>query len=328
MVAQIQLAAPSSSAPQSTRTPSFASTKNSEDLSATNETPSFQYPPTASRTSALSAETEADQTGSASAADNKEAFDSYPDSGWNAWIQVAASFALFATTVGGVYSWGVFQDALVARGLAPSSTLAFIGSLQATVQAVFAIPIARLVRAYGPRRVAVAGAIFTGLGPILAGWCTENFAALLITEGLLFGLGEALCFFSIATLPSQCQPLTASRRHQRSGLTCDCPSDFLRRRNQATGLVYAGSGIGGAVFAVCTDQLLKRVSLPWTFRIIGVVMLAINLPAALTLKARAAKQPFRSETKTQTKTFDACVHLINYGRFAHLTGRVRQQLAL
>lgn len=135
--------------------------------------------------------------------DSKEAFESYPDSGVLAWTQVASAFALFFTTMGGVYSWGVFQDALVSKGLAPSSTLAFIGSTQATLEAVFAIPIGRLVSAYGPRRIAILGSICTGLGPIIAGSCTNNFAALLVTEGLLYGLGAALCFFSVATLPSQ-----------------------------------------------------------------------------------------------------------------------------
>lgn len=149
--------------------------------------------------------TSPEETGLFEASDNKEAFDSYPDAGVLAWTQVASAFALFFTTMGGIYSWGVFQDALVARGLAPSATLAFIGSVQVALEAVFAIPFGRLVRAYGPRRVAIIGSLCTGLGPIIAGSCVDNFVALLLTEGLLYGLGAALCFFSVATLPSQCQ---------------------------------------------------------------------------------------------------------------------------
>lgn len=225
-----------------------------------------------------SASPDADSTELFDASDSKEAFESYPDSGTLAWTQVASAFALFFTTMGGVYSWGVFQDALVADGLAPSSTLAFIGSTQVSLEAIFAIPIGRLVGAYGPRRVAIVGSLFTGLGPVIAGSCVNSYAALLVFEGLMYGLGAALCFFSVATLPSQY---------------------FLRRRNLATGLVYAGSGVGGAIFSIVTSQLLKRVSLAWTFRIIGLIMTAINLPAALTLKARAAKQPLRSKKKGQ-----------------------------
>lgn len=76
----------------------------------------------------------------------------------------------------------MFQDALYAKGLAPASTLSFIGSTQATLQALFAIPIARLVTRFGNRNVALVGAALSGLGPILAGSCTENLAAMIVTE--------------------------------------------------------------------------------------------------------------------------------------------------
>ncbi|BGP43511.1 hypothetical protein JCM10449v2_007546 [Rhodotorula kratochvilovae] len=204
---------------------------------------------------------------------NKEAFDSYPDAGFTAWSQVAAGFGLFFTTVGGVYSWGVFQDALVAANVAPASTLAFIGSTQATMQAILAIPISRLIAAYGPRRVALAGTLCAGLGPILGGFCTNSVVGLLFTEGFLFGVGEAMCFFCAATLPSMY---------------------FLRRRNIATGIVYSGAGVGGAVFSIATSALHQRMSLPWTFRTVGLMMTAINLPSSLALKTRLEKQPLRS----------------------------------
>ncbi|GAA5985615.1 hypothetical protein JCM10908_007043 [Rhodotorula pacifica] len=244
-------------------------------------TPTGTLTATTSRGSTVTLQSAAeapDEAVFAAPADTKEAFESYPDAGVLAWTQVASAFALMFTTMGGVYSWGVFQDALVGQGLAPSSTLAFIGSTQVSLEAIFAIPIGRLVGAFGPRRVAIVGSLFTGLGPILAGSFTGNFAALLVFEGLMYGLGAALCFFSVATLPAQY---------------------FLRRRNLTTGLVYSGSGLGGAVFSIITSRLLQRVSLAWTFRIIGLLMTAINLPAALTLKARAAKQPLRREGKGQ-----------------------------
>lgn len=74
------------------------------------------------------------------------------------------------------------QEALFEAGVAPSSTLSFIGSTQATIEALFAVPISRLVAAYGPRRVAIVGSILAGLGPILAGSCSHSVAGLIITE--------------------------------------------------------------------------------------------------------------------------------------------------
>lgn len=65
-----------------------------------------------------------------------------------------------------------------------------------------AIIVNRLIAAYGPRYIALIGATLCTLGPILAGWCTGNFPALFVTEGLLFGIGQSCLFFAAATLPS------------------------------------------------------------------------------------------------------------------------------
>ncbi|GAA6040713.1 hypothetical protein JCM8097_000887 [Rhodosporidiobolus ruineniae] len=201
---------------------------------------------------------------------NKEAFDSYPD---DAWVScVLPCFILFSTTIGGIYAWGVFQDALVAEGVGSSSTLSWIGSTQACIQALLAIPISRLVAAYGPRRVAVAGSLFAGIAPILASFSTRSIGGLVVTEGLMFGLGQSLTFFAGATLPS---------------------SYFLRKRNVATGIAYAGGGVGGAILSIVVSQLLAHLSIAWTFRIVGLLTLVLNVPAALALKGRAPRVPLR-----------------------------------
>ncbi|GAA6040702.1 hypothetical protein JCM8097_000882 [Rhodosporidiobolus ruineniae] len=205
---------------------------------------------------------------------NKEAFDSYPEDAWASCV--LPCFVIFSTTIGGMYAWGVFQDKLVAEGVGSSSTLAWIGSTQACMEALLAIPASRLVAAYGPRRVALLSTFFTSLAPLLASFCTHSVGGLVVTEGILFGFGVCLGYFASAMLPS---------------------SYFLRRRNIATGLVFAGGGIGGAVFSIIAAQLLERMSLQWTFRTLALIYLLLNLPAALVLKSRLPKEPFRSEAK-------------------------------
>ncbi|KAM0752063.1 monocarboxylate permease Mch4 [Meredithblackwellia eburnea MCA 4105] len=200
----------------------------------------------------------------------KEAFDSYPDGGGTAWTQVFAVWILFFTSIGALYSWGVFQEALVREGVASSSTLAFIGSAQTVVEAVAAIPASRLVGRFGSRNIALVGTFMCGLGPVIAGSCSHNVPALIISEGLVFGLGQCLIFFSGATLPS---------------------SWFLRKRGLATGIVYAGGGFGGAVFSIIASALIQRVGVPWTFRTMGLLFTALNVPAALLLKTRLPRQP-------------------------------------
>lgn len=69
-----------------------------------------------------------------------------------------------------------------------------------------------------------------------------------------------------------------------------------------TGLVYAGAGVGGAVFAIITSALVKSCGIPWAFRIIGLIFTAINLPSAYMLKSRSAKVPWkRKEGQAKTK---------------------------
>lgn len=87
--------------------------------------------------------------------------------------------------------------------------------------AVVAIPMSRIVAAYGSRNVATAGAICFGLASVLAGFLSQSVVGLILIEGVLFGFGQSLCFFSSATLPSQY---------------------FKERRNLATGIVYSGAG--------------------------------------------------------------------------------------
>ncbi|KAJ1566334.1 hypothetical protein HK405_010212, partial [Cladochytrium tenue] len=170
------------------------------------------------------------------------------------------------------YEGGVFQDRLVADGLAPSSTLVWIGSAQASVEALLVLPGDRFVAAYGPRRVALVGTFFAAAGPIVASFCTNSVIGLILTEGLMFGLGQALCFYAVATLPA---------------------TYFLRRRNLAMGIMSSGAAVGGAVFSIVTAQLLRSLSLAWTFRAIGLIFLALNLPAALALRSRSPAEPLR-----------------------------------
>ncbi|KAJ1549960.1 hypothetical protein HK405_001775, partial [Cladochytrium tenue] len=141
-----------------------------------------------------------------------------------------------------------------------------------SVNPLFILPGNRLVAAYGPRRVALAGTFFAAAGPILASFFTKSVAGLILTEGLMFGTGTALCFYAVATLPA---------------------TYFLKRRNVATGIVFSGGGVGGAVFSVVTAQLLRSLSLAWTFRAIELIFLALNLPAALALRSRAPAEPLR-----------------------------------
>ncbi|KAI9347462.1 hypothetical protein DFJ73DRAFT_937490 [Zopfochytrium polystomum] len=145
---------------------------------------------------------------------------------------------------------GVFQDRLVSDGVALGSTLAWIGSLQAGIKAMIALPSVWLITAYGlvpslfQRCVALLGTALVTAGLVLVSFCPTSVAGLIVTQGIMYSLGLGLLYFAVATLLSVY---------------------FLCRWNLATSNVYTGAGIGGAVY-VLAAHLLETVSVAWTLR--------------------------------------------------------------
>ncbi|GAA6009298.1 hypothetical protein JCM11491_004264 [Sporobolomyces phaffii] len=203
----------------------------------------------------------------------KDGFDSYPDGGAGAWVQVAAGSLLFSISLGGIYLWGVLQDALVTAGAGTTAQLAWVGSAQASVAAVFAIPLSRTVSALGARRSALIGSIFITLSPLLASFTTHNLAGLIFTQAIVFGFSQGLMFFAGLQVP---------------------PSYFLKRRNISAGLIYAGAGVGSALLSIVVGQLLEKISIEWTLRVLSLIYAFVAFPSALVLRSKLPKKPFRS----------------------------------
>ncbi|GAA5934047.1 uncharacterized protein JCM15063_000540 [Sporobolomyces koalae] len=200
-------------------------------------------------------------------------FESYPDGGFQAWVQVAAGSLLFSISLGGIYLWGVLQEGLVAAGAGTAAQLAWVGSAQASVAAVFAIPLSRIVSALGARRSALIGSLFITLSPLLASFTTHNLAGLALTSAIIFGFSQGLMFFAALQTP---------------------PSYFLKRRNVAAGIIYAGAGIGSALLSIVVGQLLEHISIEWTLRVLSLIYALVAFPSAMVLRSKLPKKPFRT----------------------------------
>lgn len=55
--------------------------------------------------------------------------------------------------------------------------------------------------------------------------------------------------------------------------------------------MYAGGGLGGTVISFILNALLDNVGIAWTFRILGLMIIATGLPAAWLIKERAPIRP-------------------------------------
>lgn len=66
---------------------------------------------------------------------------------------------------------------------------------------------------------------------------------------------------------------------------------FKAKRGIANGIVYAGGGLGGTVISFILNALLENVGIAWSFRIMGIMILATGLPAAYLIQERAPIRP-------------------------------------
>ncbi|KAJ9101482.1 hypothetical protein QFC19_005133 [Naganishia cerealis] len=98
------------------------------------------------------------------------------------------------------------------------------------------------------------------------------------TLSFIGGLSSA-CISAFATLNSNLV--------RRFGAGSTLPSQyFKRRRGLANGIVFSGSGLGGAIMSITIEALIQRFGPGWAFRIIGFVALALMCPASWMLKER------------------------------------------
>ncbi|KAI1077720.1 MFS general substrate transporter [Whalleya microplaca] len=195
-----------------------------------------------------------------------------PDGGYG-WAVVAGCATLTFWFGGTTYSWGVMQAALVNQGLASASTLAFVGSTTVASIAAFALINARIVRLLGARTTGLLGVFLMGIGETAASFTTHSIGGMFGTESILMGVGVSMCFMVSSITPAQY---------------------FKKRRGLANGIVYAGGGLGGTGIAFVMDAINQKLSTEWTFRIIGLSMLATGLPMAFLIKDRGGPPPVRA----------------------------------
>jgi len=192
--------------------------------------------------------------------------------GW-AIVLICALFTFWFNGIMG--SWGVLQAALLRSQLASTSTstISFVGTLGLACVTAFGLFGVRLVRVVGARTAAFLGIGLLAFGEFFSSFTTSNLGGLFGCSGVLYGLGSCLLYSISNILPTQY---------------------FVARLGLASGIVKLGGGIGAAVLAIAIDELVNRVGIPWTFRILSFCSLATCLPAAWFIRERVpiGKTPF------------------------------------
>jgi len=193
--------------------------------------------------------------------------DSIPDGGYG-WICVFAASLLNAFTWGVAASYGVYLSHYLSSSTFPSARpldYALIGGLEFAIAMLIAPIVTTTTRRLGLRKTMSIGVLAQSLGFIFASFAGHRIWILYLTQGVLVGVGLGFLFIpSVAVLPQW----------------------FWRRRTLAQGISSAGSGIGGIIFSLGTDAMIRNISLAWALRITGVVTFVANAVATLLLRDR------------------------------------------
>ncbi|KND94330.1 Riboflavin transporter MCH5 [Tolypocladium ophioglossoides CBS 100239] len=221
----------------------------------------------ASRPPTLPAQDEQDapRDGSPAPADQAHNLDGErPDGGLQAWLQVAASFALYFNHLGFVNSFGVFQSYYAAHLLraSPPSAISWIGSLQVFALMALAVVVGPLYDLGHARALLVAGTLLLVAGFVLTSVATRYWHVLL-AQGLCMGL-DACCL----SVPSM----------------AIVPLYFARRRARAMAVGTVGSGLGATLYPLMFERLQARLGFAWAIRAMGLVALVLCVFAIVVIR--------------------------------------------
>lgn len=187
-----------------------------------------------------------------------------PDGGLTAWTQVIMGHLIVFNTWGYINSFGVFQTYYVATLGHPPSDISWVGSVQIFLL-FFVGTFSGRATDYGLFRITfLIGSILQLVGVFMTSLSTKYWQ-LFLAQGICTGLGNGLIFCPALSLLS---------------------TYFTTKRSLAIGIAASGSATGGVVFPVIVQQLLPKIGFAWTVRVVGFVMLAVQITTLTFTKPR------------------------------------------
>jgi MFS family permease len=180
-----------------------------------------------------------------------------------------------------LFAFGVYQalfETMITDPGSPfagssSAEIGLIGGLATGVLKIGAPLTVAWTKHFGPKRIIFSGGLLFGLGSVLASFGTSTWHFQL-SQGLLMGIGSCLSFMPSITVT---------------------PTWFGKHRGSAMGIVSAGTGIGGLVFAPITTACVQALGFRNSLRLTGGASAALICTAALFLSEPPAVRALRRE---------------------------------
>ncbi|CAN9157342.1 unnamed protein product [Alternaria alternata] len=190
-----------------------------------------------------------------------------PPNGGYGWVCVAAVATINGHTWGLNSAYAVFLAHYLSTSAFPGATplqYAFIGGLSIS-QALIVSPVATLTtRRWGTRTTLFIGVGFETVSFIGASFASEIWH-LFLSQGVCFGWGMGFLFVGSVGIAAQW---------------------FTTHRSLANGCCAAGSGLGGLIYSLAAQAMIRDIGLPWAFRTLAVIAFVVNSACALLIKDR------------------------------------------
>ncbi|KAL2879086.1 hypothetical protein SGCOL_005506 [Colletotrichum sp. CLE4] len=205
------------------------------------------------------------------------------------WVVVGCVFLINAHTWGLNSSYAVFLAYYLNSGAFPGASpisLAFVGGLSFSVgescpQVPQLLRVISLTRSPQPALLIAPIVTFCiprigtqptlGIGVVIQAAAligasfTTQIWHLLLSQGIGFGIGMGFTFNSTVGV---------------------VPQWFVVRRSFANSIATAGSGLGGLIYSLGSNAMIRNIGLPWAFRILAILSFVVNGTCCLMMKDR------------------------------------------
>ncbi|TWI74108.1 OFA family oxalate/formate antiporter-like MFS transporter [Desulfobotulus alkaliphilus] len=178
----------------------------------------------------------------------------------NRWLVVAGSL-LMQLSLGAIYTWSLFNQPLVETFGWSAGDTVFTFSLTLAFFSLAVIVAGRIQDKTGPRIVAIAGGILTGLGVSMASFAT-NIYFLYLSYGVIAGIGIGAAYVT---------PLAT------------CSKWFPEKRGLITGLILAALGLGGMLFKPVILFFIENYGVSKAFLYLGLIYGSLIVAGAMAL---------------------------------------------
>ncbi|OJJ64772.1 hypothetical protein ASPSYDRAFT_84766 [Aspergillus sydowii CBS 593.65] len=196
-----------------------------------------------------------------------------------AWsVIVGACMAVFCS-VGFINSYGVFQEYYLKHQLAneSGSTVAWLGGVSIFFIFFGSAISGPVMDISGPRMMLCVGSAGSVFSIMMASLC-HRFYQFLLAQAVSMGM-----FMSLLVAPSVA-----------------VVGQYIKvKRGAAMGIVIAGSSLGGVIWPIVINELLKNesVGFGWTMRIVGFIMIPLLAVACICCRPPLDQTPDRESAK-------------------------------